>query len=72
MSNLTIPLNPKQEEFINASIGSGIASSKAELVRRAIDLFAEDQAVMEVIRAAQEVKEGKILRGDLMDLVKVA
>jgi Arc/MetJ-type ribon-helix-helix transcriptional regulator len=70
MSNLTIPLNPEQEQFINMSIDAGLASSKAEIVRRALTLLAEEQAVVSVLRAVQEVKEGKLLRGDLVTLAE--
>ncbi len=43
----------------------GVASNKSDLVRQALYKFAEDQAVEVVLRAEQELKEGKTLRGDL-------
>jgi len=43
-------------------IREGIASSKADLVWKAINKFAEDQAILAVLEAEQEEKEGKLKR----------
>lgn len=65
MSTLSVPLTPTIELSIDQMVRSGIADSKAGFVRKAIVQYIEDQAVLEVLAAEQEVKEGKILRGDL-------
>ena len=70
MSTLSVPLTPKLEEFIKAQVKSGRASNKAAVVRHALTKLSEDEAVQAVLDAAQEVKEGKILRGDLRELMK--
>ncbi|MBI3458644.1 type II toxin-antitoxin system ParD family antitoxin [Candidatus Azambacteria bacterium] len=70
MSTLSVPLSPDLEKFIDNQVKIGRASNKAEVVRRALITFAEDEAVFAVLEAEREVKEGKILRGDLRQLAK--
>lgn len=48
----------------------GVAANKAEVVRQALTNYAEEQAVAAVLRSEQEIKEGKILRGDLKKIMK--
>lgn len=68
MSTLSVPLTPTLETFINDMVRRGVAPTKAEVVRQALIQFAEDQAVEAVMRSMREVKEGKILRGDLDEI----
>jgi len=70
MSTLSVPLTPQLEETINGFVKSGYASSKAEVVRKALKLLAEEEAVMAVLEAEQEIRDGKGLRGDLRKLMK--
>ncbi|OGZ07453.1 MAG: hypothetical protein A3C93_03115 [Candidatus Lloydbacteria bacterium RIFCSPHIGHO2_02_FULL_54_17] len=70
MSTLSVPLTPALELEINKLVKSGFASNKAAVVRRAIERLAEEEAVNAVLRAEQEVAEGKILRGDIRKLLK--
>lgn len=70
MSTISVPIPHNLENFINEMITRGIASNKAEVVRQALVRYAEDQAVEAVLRAEQEVREGKILRGNLDELMK--
>jgi Arc/MetJ-type ribon-helix-helix transcriptional regulator len=51
-------------------IDSGYASNKADVVRRALIRLQEEEAVNSLMRAEQEAKDGKLLRGDLDELVK--
>mgnify|MGYP001597619896 FL=1 len=66
MPTISVPINAKQEEFINDLVKSGIVANKAHAVRRAIDLFAEEEAVRAVLRAQKEPN----IKGDLRKLVK--
>lgn len=66
MSTLSVPLTPKLEEFINDQVKSGRAASKADVVRRALVSFSEEEAVQEVLNAVRE----PLLRGDLRQLMK--
>ncbi len=68
MSTISVPIPHNLEVFIEDMIRRGIAPNKAEVVRQALVRYAEDQAVEVVLRAMQEAKEGKILRGDLDEL----
>lgn len=70
MSTLSVPLSPELEKFINSQVKCGHASNKADVVRRALVRFSEDEAVRAVLEASQEVKDGKALRGDLRELAK--
>lgn len=70
MTTLSIPISSRQEEFILSLVRRKVASNKADAVRRAIDLFAEGEAVSSVLRAEQELLEGRILRGDPRKLLK--
>lgn len=70
MSLLSVPLTPELEQTINRLVKDGVASNKAALVRKAIEFFAEEQAIKDVLQAEKELKEGRILRGDLKELAK--
>jgi Arc/MetJ-type ribon-helix-helix transcriptional regulator len=70
MSTLSVPLTPRLEIEIDRMVKNGVASNKAAVVRRAIEKLAEDEAVNAVLLAEREVAEGKLLRGDLRELMK--
>lgn len=70
MSNISIPLNAELEESLNQYINRNNIASRADVVRKAIYEFLENEAVMSVIRSEQEIKEGKIMRGNLNDILK--
>ncbi|TAL49706.1 hypothetical protein EPN81_04940 [Patescibacteria group bacterium] len=70
MTTISVPIPSNLEAFINDMIIRGIAPNKAEVVRQALVRYAEDQAVEAVLRSEQEAREGKILRGNLDELVK--
>ncbi|MDP3792226.1 MAG: type II toxin-antitoxin system ParD family antitoxin [bacterium] len=66
MSTLSVPLPPHLEEFVSEQVKRGLAPNKAEVVRKALRLLREEEAVMAVLRAEKE----PILRGDLRKLAK--
>lgn len=66
MSTLSVPLTDDLLKAIENLVKSGIGSNKADVVRRAIKKYVEDQAVEAVLRAAKEPR----LEGDLDELVK--
>lgn len=70
MATLSIPLTHTLEEFIDALVRRGFAPNKAEVVRKALRLLAEEEAIAVVLKAEQEVRQGKILRGDLRKLAR--
>ena len=70
MITITIPINAPLNDFIEEQIKIGNAGSKAELVRRAIQRLKEDEFVNSILRAKQEISEGKGMTGDLDRLAK--
>ena len=70
MTTLSVPLPSNLEEFINTQVKIGFASNKAEVVRKALVLLAEEEAINAVLQSEKELREGKILRGDLKELAK--
>ncbi len=71
MSTISVPIPSHLETFINEMIHRGIAPNKAEVVRQALVRYAEDQAVEIVLRAEQEAREGKVISGDLKQLLEL-
>jgi Arc/MetJ-type ribon-helix-helix transcriptional regulator len=63
---LSVPLTPRLEEMIDKLVSDGVAANKAELARKAIEYFAEQQAIEDVLRAERE----PTLRGDFKELIK--
>ncbi len=70
MTTISIPLNNELNEYVDEQVRLGKASSKAELIRRAIVKFKEDDFIHTILKAKQEIKEGKALEGNLDDLAK--
>ncbi|MFA4845241.1 MAG: hypothetical protein WC654_01650 [Patescibacteria group bacterium] len=71
MSTLSVPLPANLETFVESMVKRGAAPNKAEVVRRALLKMAEDEAVHAVMEGMQELKDGKILSGDLRRLMKI-
>ena len=70
MTTLSIPITPELEEFVTKMVKSGRAANKADVVRKALREYAENEAVETVLRAEREFAQGKALRGDLRQLMK--
>ena len=70
MTTISIPLNNELNDFIDEQVRLGNVSSKAELIRRAIIKFKEDEFISSILKAKQEIKDGKALKGDLDELAK--
>lgn len=66
MSTLSVPLTPKLEEFVERQVKDGNAANKADVVRKALRLLAENEAVNDILEASRE----PYLRGDLRELAK--
>ena len=71
MSTLSVPLPAVLEKFIKNMVDSGHAANKADVVRRALMHYREDQAFNSFLRARQEGIEGKNLKGDLDELAQI-
>ena len=70
MSTLSVPLDASLENFVNDMVRRGEAANKADVARKALRRMSEDDAVNAVLQSQQEMREGKILRGDLRELAK--
>ncbi len=66
MSTLSVPLPADLEEFIRRQVKSGRSPNKAAVVRSALKLLSEEEAVQAVLKAERE----PTLRGDLRELAK--
>ena len=71
MSTISVPIPAVLEKFIEDMIADGRAANKADLVRKALMKFREDEAINSVLRGMQEGREGKNLEGDLDELAKL-
>lgn len=65
MTTLSVPLTPELEKFVNDT-ASKTGSGKADVMRQALKLYAEELAVRKVLLAAAEPS----LEGDLEDLMR--
>ena len=65
MTTISIPISTELNDFINEQVRLGNASSKAELIRRAIIRYKENEFINTILRAKQEIVDGKALQGDL-------
>jgi len=70
MTTITIPITSELNDFIENQVKLGEASSKAELVRRAIQNMKEEVFIKHILQAKREVHAGKLLKGDLDKLAK--
>ena len=69
MSTISVPLNPKVEQDLNELVEI-TGANRSAVVRKAIEKYREEEAVNAVLVAQREISEGKILRGDLDELLK--
>ena len=66
MTTISVPLRKDNEEKLDELVRSGVGSSRADVMRKALERLAEDEAVEAVLRAEKEIS----LRGDLRTLAK--
>lgn len=70
MTTISVPIPRNLEDFINDMISRGEADTKAEVVRRALSKMAEDDVINQILISQKEIDEGKILKGNLRDIIK--
>ncbi len=70
MTTISVPLPSNLEEFVKNQVKQGRAANKAEVVRRALTMLEEEEAVQAVLQAQREIESGKGLKGDLKKLAK--
>jgi Arc/MetJ-type ribon-helix-helix transcriptional regulator len=64
MSTISVPLSAELQESLDSLVASGAGSNRADVMRRALEKFSEEEAINDVLIAEREVRQGKILRGD--------
>ena len=69
MTTITIPINKELETFINEEIREGVSDSKAHVVRYALSRLQEERALTRLKEAEDDVKNGRIYKGDLKQLL---
>ena len=70
MTTLSIPIPPQLEEFVNEQVKSGRDANKAAVVRRALARLREEEAVTEILKSEQDIKEKRIFKGDLRKIIR--
>ena len=70
MTTISVPIPAHMEAFIEKHIQEGYATNKADVVRKALTMLAEQKAINDVLEAMKELREGKALHGDLRELAK--
>ena len=68
MTTITVPLNAKQVEYLDALV-EGYGSSRAGVMRKALELLAEEEMLHSILKSEQEYREGKVLRGDMRGIL---
>ena len=66
MATISVPLKKEQEQKLDELVRSGVGESRDAVMRKALEKLAEDKAVEEILRAAQEPP----LKGDLEMLAR--
>lgn len=70
MGLLTVPLTAQLSKKVGEMIKHGKAANKADLARKALQYYIEEQAILDVLKAEQEVRDGKLLRDNLDALAR--
>lgn len=70
MTTLSIPISGDLEKFIERMIKDGKGANKADVVRRALREYEENEALANILQSEMEISQGKGLRGDLREIAK--
>lgn len=70
MGTISVPLSPKQQRYLDELVDKGVSSSRAGVLRKALDKLVEEEAINAVLQAEREISLGKGMRGNLKTLLK--
>lgn len=70
MITISIPITSELNDFIDEQVRIGNASSKADLIRRALKQFKEEEFIKSILEAQEDVKRGRVFKGDLDKLAQ--
>ncbi|OIP77973.1 MAG: hypothetical protein AUK16_00955 [Parcubacteria group bacterium CG2_30_44_11] len=68
MTTISVPLNAEAEKALN-ELTEITGANRVAVIRKAIKHYHEEEAINAVLRAEQEVSEGKLLRGTPRDVL---
>jgi len=66
MSTISVPLSKDREDKLDTLIRQGVGASRADVMRKALDRLAEEEAVAAVLSAMKEPS----LSGEIRKLLK--
>jgi len=70
MTNISVPLSNNLIDAVDAMVRNGVASTKAAVIRKAIENMVEDRFIADIMEAKADVKSGRVYKGDLKALLK--
>jgi Arc/MetJ-type ribon-helix-helix transcriptional regulator len=70
MPTITVPLSKELAKTVAGFVKTGFAASKADAVRKAIVSLSRERALLDLLEAELEIRDGKALKGDLRVLAK--
>lgn len=69
MATISVPLSAELQERLDSLVSDGVGANRADVMRRALESLAEQEAINAVLKAEREVTQGKILRGSIRDIL---
>jgi Arc/MetJ-type ribon-helix-helix transcriptional regulator len=70
MTTITIPITKDLESFLEEEIREGTSETKAHIVRFALGRLREERALARLAEAEEDIKTGRVYKGDLKKLLK--
>ena len=70
MPTVTIPLESDLFEFVEEEIREGNAETKTQVIRQALRRLREERAFTRLREAESDIREGRLLQGDLRSLIE--
>ena len=68
MTTISVPLTAKVEKELNELVEI-TGANRVAVIRKAIENYREEEAVQAILQSEREISEGKILRGDLHQIL---
>ncbi len=69
MATISVPLSAELEHRLDTLVSDGAGSNRADVMRRALERFAEEEATNAILASEREIAAGKVLRGNFRDLL---
>jgi Arc/MetJ-type ribon-helix-helix transcriptional regulator len=69
MTTVTVPLTNQLNSMLESLVQFGAGASKADIMRTALQYFARERAIDELLKAQREAREGKYFVGDPLVLM---